>query len=359
MSRRALLLFAALGVIWGIPYLLIKVAVTEMTPATLVFLRCGIGAAVLLPLAAARGQLRPVVAHWRAVVAFAAAEVAVPFLALPTAERSLPSSVTGLLVAAVPLAGVPISRVFGRPQHLGRSGAAGMLVGLAGVGALVGFDLPPREATAALLIVPVVIGYALGPAIVDRYLAGVPSLGVIGCALTLDAVGYAPAGLVAWPAHLGAGPLAAAVVLGVVCTGTAFLVMFALIAEVGPVRETLVTYLNPAVAVVLGVSLLGEAFTWATGAGFVAILGGSWLVLRRPAPAGSIGPARPPGPAGPPGFALPGEPAPPAPAGAGRRLAPDPPSSAGDAQVAPAGEEPTLSKNSTISGASRRGEPCA
>ncbi len=314
VSRRALLLFAALGVIWGIPYLLIKVAVAEVAPATLVFLRCGIGAAVLLPLAAARGQLRPVLGHWRAVVAFAAAEVAVPFLALPTAERTLPSSVTGLLVAAVPLAGVPIARMFGRPQHLGRSGAVGMLVGLAGVGALVGFDLSPAEAAAALLLVPVVVGYALGPAIVDRYLAGVTTLGVIGCALALDAVGYAPAGLVLWPSHLGAGPLAAIVVLGVVCTGAAFLVMFALIAEVGPVRQTLVTYLNPAVAVALGVALLGEPFTWATGAGFVAILGGSWLVLRRPSPAGLVGSA---------------------------------------------GEEPTVSKNPTISGASWRGESCA
>lgn len=280
MSRRAVLLFAGLGVIWGIPYLLIKVAVAEIDPATLVFLRCGIGATILVPLAVARGQLRPVLSHWRAVLAFAVAEIAVPFLALPTAERSLPSSVTGLLVAAVPLAGVPIARVFGRPQHIGRSGTVGMLLGLAGVGALVGFDLSPNEVRAVGLLVPVVVGYALGPAIVDRHLSGVPSLGVIGSALTLDALGYAPAGLASWPAHLGAGPLAAAVVLGVVCTGAAFIVMFALIAEVGPVRETLVTYLNPAVAVVLGVFALGEPFGPATGIGFVLILGGCFLATR-------------------------------------------------------------------------------
>lgn len=348
MSRRAVLLFAGLGVIWGIPYLLIKVAVAEIDPATLVFLRCGIGATILVPLAVARGQLRPVLSHWRAVLAFAVAEIAVPFLALPTAERSLPSSVTGLLVAAVPLAGVPIARVFGRPQHIGRSGTVGMLLGLAGVGALVGFDLSPNEVRAVGLLVPVVVGYALGPAIVDRHLSGVPSLGVIGSALTLDALGYAPAGLASWPAHLGAGPLAAAVVLGVVCTGAAFIVMFALIAEVGPVRETLVTYLNPAVAVVLGVALLGERFTWATGVGFVAILGGSWLVLRRPAPAAPVGPAAPAAPGGPA--------APAGPAGAGVPL---PASGAAEVQELPAGEEPTRSKNPTISGASGRGESWA
>ncbi|MST33689.1 EamA family transporter [Acidimicrobiaceae bacterium USS-CC1] len=287
MSRRALLLFAALGVIWGIPYLLIKVAVRDVTPATLVFLRCGIGAAVLLPLAAARGELRPALRRWPAVVAFAAAEIAVPFLFLPSAERTLPSSVTGLLVAAVPLAGIPIAWAFRRPQHLGTSGVAGVLVGLAGVAALVGFDLPRAELSSAALLAFVVVGYALGPAIVGRFLAGVPSLGVIVCALTLTTAGYAPAGILQWPARLGAAPLAAVVVLGVACTGVAFLVMFALIAEVGPVRETLVTYLNPAVAVALGVGFLGEAFTWATGVGFCLILGGSWLVLRRPAPAAS------------------------------------------------------------------------
>ncbi len=338
MSRRALLLFAALGVIWGVPYLLIKVAITEIAPATLVFLRCAIAASLLLPLAAARGELRPALRRWPAVLAFAAAEVAVPFLLLPTAERSLPSSVTGLLVAAVPLAGIPIARLFGRPQHLGWSGVTGVLVGLAGVAVLVGFDLPRTQLGAASLMAGVVVGYALGPAIVARFLDGVPSLGVIALAMAFDATGYAPAGLVLWPARIGAGPVVAAVVLGVVCTGVAFLVMFALIAEVGPVRETLVTYLNPAVAVVLGVTFLGEAFTVATAAGFVLVLGGSWLVLRRPAlPPASAAPL------GPGGL--------PVPAAASR-------SWLASVQL-PAGEPRRASKNRTMSGASSRGESCA
>ena len=288
-----MLLFAALGVIWGVPYLLIKVAVREITPATLVFLRCGIGAAILLPVAAARHQLRPVLPHWRAVLAFAAAEVAVPFLCLPTAEKSLPSSITGLLVAAVPLAGIPIAWMLGRPPRLGPTGVAGMLLGFAGVGTLVGFDLSRSELGPAALMVLVVVGYALGPAIVGRWLSGVPSLGVIAASLTLNAAAYAPAGILQLRTHLGWAPLVAVVALGVVCTGLAFMVAFALIAEVGPVRQTLVTYLNPAVAVVLGVVFLGEAFTRATGAGFVMILGGSWLVLRRPGPSGRHGAAAP------------------------------------------------------------------
>jgi drug/metabolite transporter (DMT)-like permease len=293
VSRRAVLLFAALGVIWGVPYLLIKVAVREITPATLVFLRCGIGAAILLPIAAARRELRPVLPHWRAVLAFAAAEVAVPFLCLPTAEKSLPSSITGLLVAAVPLAGIPIAWMLGRPPRLGPTGVAGMLLGFAGVGTLVGFDLSSAELGPAALMVLVVVGYALGPAIVGRWLSGVPSLGVVAASLTLNATAYAPAGILQLRTHMGWTPLVAVATLGVVCTGLAFMVAFALIAEVGPVRQTLVTYLNPAVAVVLGVVFLGEAFTWATGAGFVMILGGSWLVLRRPGPSGRYGGAAP------------------------------------------------------------------
>ncbi len=288
-----MLLFAALGVIWGVPYLLIKVAVREITPATLVFLRCGIGAAILLPIAAARRELRPVLPHWRAVLAFAAAEVAVPFLCLPTAEKSLPSSITGLLVAAVPLAGIPIAWMLGRPPLLGPTGVAGMLLGFAGVGTLVGFDLSSAELGPAALMVLVVVGYALGPAIVGRWLSGVPSLGVVAASLTLNATAYAPAGILQLRTHMGWTPLVAVATLGVVCTGLAFMVAFALIAEVGPVRQTLVTYLNPAVAVVLGVVFLGEAFTWATGAGFVMILGGSWLVLRRPGPSGRYGGAAP------------------------------------------------------------------
>ncbi len=290
MTRRAGLLFAALGIIWGIPYLLIKLAVSEVAPVTLVFLRCAIGATVLVPIAAAHGQLRPALGYWRPVLAFAAAEIGVPFLLLPTAERTLPSSLTGLLVAAVPLASVPIAAVFGHSARLGARGGAGMALGLVGVGLLVGFDLPPSEAGATALLLPVVIGYALGPAIVDRYLTGVPRIGVVALALAIDATAYAPLGVLSWPSRLAAGPLLAVVALGVVCTGIAFVVMFALVAEVGPVRGTLVTYLNPAVAVLLGVVVLGEPFGWATVAGFVAVIGGSWLVLGRdPAPGAVTG----------------------------------------------------------------------
>src|SRR5215475_11974454 len=105
MSRRGWVLFITMGVIWGVPYLMIKVAVSEIEPATLVLARTLIGAALLAPLAAARGQLRSLLPHWRPLLAFAAVEMAVPWFLLTNAGRLLTSSLTGLLIAAVPLVG--------------------------------------------------------------------------------------------------------------------------------------------------------------------------------------------------------------------------------------------------------------
>src|SRR3954462_9288219 len=105
MTRRGVLLFAAMCVIWGVPYLMIRVAVRELAPVTLVFLRTGIAALLLTPVAAARHELRPLLAHWRPLLAYTAVEVAIPWLLLAHAETRLSSSLTGLLIAAVPLVG--------------------------------------------------------------------------------------------------------------------------------------------------------------------------------------------------------------------------------------------------------------
>src|SRR5256884_3115219 len=119
MSRRGLLLFAAMCVIWGIPYLLIRVAVGELSPATLVFFRTGIAALILLPVVFARGGLRPVRGRWIALLAFAAVEGAVPWLLLSSAEQHITSALAGLLIRAGPLAGGGIAPSLGHRQHPG------------------------------------------------------------------------------------------------------------------------------------------------------------------------------------------------------------------------------------------------
>jgi drug/metabolite transporter (DMT)-like permease len=300
MSRRGWVLFGAMCLIWGVPYLLIKVAVGELEPATLVLGRTGIGAVLLLPVALARGQVRPVLARWRPLLAFAAVEMAVPWLLLGVAEQRLSSSLTGLLLAGVPLVAAALARYGPKRERLGARRLVGLLVGIGGVAALVGFEVG-GNVVAILAVAVVVLGYATGPVILDRWLSGVPSLGVVSLALAACALAYLPAGIIQAPDHWPAGKVTWSVIgLAVLCTATAFLVFFALIAEVGPVRSTVITYVNPAVAVLLGVLVLDERFTVATGVGFVLILAGSVLATARGGAAGAAGPdlsAAPPEPA--------------------------------------------------------------
>ena|SRR5438128_5501403 len=281
MTRRGLALFAAMCVIWGIPYLLIRVAVRDLSPAMLVFARTGIGALLLLPIAAARGEIRPVLRRWFPLLVFAAVEIAVPWILLSSAETRLSSSLTGLLIAAVPLVGAFITRTTGARERLGATNAVGLAIGLVGVGAIVGLDLGGASGFPLLEIAGVAVGYAVGPIVLSRHLVGLPGLGVIALSLAVSAVVYAPIALLQVPAEApSAKVLASVVTLAVVCTAVAFVLFFALIGEVGPVRATVITYVNPAVAAILGVGLLGERFTTGMGVGFALVLLGSVLATR-------------------------------------------------------------------------------
>jgi drug/metabolite transporter (DMT)-like permease len=282
VSTRGWLLFGLMCVIWGIPYLLIRVAVRDLSPAVLVFARTGGAALLLLPIAAARRELAPVLRARVPVLAFALVEIAIPWVLLSSAERRISSSLSGLLIAAVPLVGALIARTTGARDRLGLTNTAGLLLGLGGVAALVGLDLGTLNAFALVEVAFVVAGYAIGPAILAKHLGGVPALGVIAVSLTLTAIVYAPIAAFSLPRRSPtAGELASVGVLIVVCTALAFLLFFALISEIGPVRATVITYVNPAVAVALGVGLLGEHFTAGMGVGFVLILAGSLLATRR------------------------------------------------------------------------------
>ena len=288
MPRRALLLFAAMSVIWGIPYLFIRVAVAEISPATLVFVRTAIAALILLPIALVRRDLRAALAHWRWVLAFAVAELVVPWIALFSAEQRVTSALAALLVAGVPIAGTLIAFLTGARHRFGRAGWAGLALGLVGVALIVGLDLEATDPLALAEMALVVVGYAIGPAILARRLAGVPSVGIMALALAACALVYLPLAVALWPATLpGPDTLGSVAILAVVCTALAFLRFPLLVAEVGPVRVTLITYVNPAVAALLGVLVLREPFTLAMGAGFVLVLLGSALATRAPAGPGS------------------------------------------------------------------------
>jgi drug/metabolite transporter (DMT)-like permease len=288
VSRRGWVLFVAMGVIWGVPYLLIKVAVDELAPSTLVLARTVLATALLLPIALARGRLGAVLVSWRPLVAFAVIEIMVPWLLLGVAEQQISSSLTGLLIASVPLVGAVLAVTTRLDDRLDGRRLAGLLLGFAGVAALVGFEVGGGDLGAVAALAVVAVCYATGPLILSRWLAHLPGLGVITASLALTALAYLPVGLAqapsSWP---GTDVVLAVVGLAVVCTAVAFLVFFALIAEVGPTRSTVITYVNPAVAVLLGVVVLDEAFTLATAVGFVLILAGSVLATRR-SPAAAV-----------------------------------------------------------------------
>ncbi len=282
MNRRGALLFAAMCVIWGIPYLMIRVAVRELAPVTLVFGRTAIAALLLTPFAVYRGDLRPLLRRWWPLLAYTAVEVALPWVLLARAETTLTSSLTGLLIAAVPLVGAVVVSLTGARERLGGRSWLGLLVGIAGVAAIVGLDVGQVSALALAQVACVAVCYAVGPIILSRSLGDVPALGVVAASLVITAIVYAPFAATHRPAAMPSAHVLESVLgLAVVCTALAFLLFFALIAEVGPVRATVITYVNPAVAAVVGVAVLGEHISVGMVLGFALVLMGSVLATGR------------------------------------------------------------------------------
>lgn len=280
MSKRGWLLFLAMGVIWGVPYLFIRVAVSTLDPVVVAFGRTLVGAMLLLPVAAHRGLLEPVLPHWRWLIVFTLVEISVPWLMLGHAETRLNSSTTGLLLAIVPLIAAIVVTKLGH-DRLDTRRMLGLGIGLAGVAALVGLDIDLSDLAAVGAVAICAVGYATGPIIIDRKLKGVPPLGVVAGSLLLAALLYAPFAWLKWPPHSTWPAWGSVATLGFVCTALAFILFFALIAEVGPARATVITYINPVVAIALGVALLNEPFTVGMAIGFPLVIAGSVLGTAR------------------------------------------------------------------------------
>ena len=277
MSRRGWTLFLLLGIAWGIPYLLIKVAVAEIPVPVLVFVRVTLGAAILLPLALRRPQRAGLAGHWGAMAVFATLEFILPWGLLSHAEIRISSSTAGLLMASIPILALVIRRLSGEREHIGGRRRLGLVAGFAGVLVLAGPDLA-GDGWAIAEVLLAAICYAAAAVIAARRLGNVPALPMTAACLSLASAAYLVPAMTAWPdAVPSLATIAAITVLAVFCTAIAFIGFFELIREVGVTRTVVVTYLNPAVAVAAGALVLSEPLTSTVLLAFALILGGSVL----------------------------------------------------------------------------------
>jgi drug/metabolite transporter (DMT)-like permease len=281
MTRRAWLAFAAMSVIWGVPYLLIRIAVRHgVTPGLLAFGRVALAAVVLLALAWRAGTLRTLRGHFTVLVCYAVAEIGIPFPMIALGEQRVASSLTAILISTVPLVAALLATRFDHSQRPTPIRAVGLIMGFAGVVALVGIDVAGKgsELLGAGAILMGAIGYAVGAMLVRLRFTTLDPRATMGASLAIAAVLLAPYAALDRPRTVpGAGALACVVVLGLLCTALAFVVYTVLIAEAGTSRATVITYINPLVAVALGVALLGEQLGPGAIAGMLLILAGSWL----------------------------------------------------------------------------------
>jgi drug/metabolite transporter (DMT)-like permease len=281
MTRRAWVAFAAMSVIWGIPYLLIRIAVRHgVTPGLLAFGRVALAAVVLLALAWRAGSLPTLRGHWGVMLFYAVAEIVVPFSLIAFGEQHVSSSLTAILVSTVPLFAALIAVRFNRAERPTPVRVVGLVAGFGGVVALVGIDVAgsSSELLGAAAILVSAFGYAVGATLVKLRLTALDPRATMGASLAMAAVLLAPYAALDRPRAVpGAGAIACVVVLGLVCTALAFVVYTILIGEAGTTRATVITYVNPVVAVGLGVSLLGEQLGPGAIAGLLLILAGSWL----------------------------------------------------------------------------------
>jgi drug/metabolite transporter (DMT)-like permease len=275
--------FAALGIIWGLPYFFIKVAGQELSPVILAFSRVSLATLILLPVAWHRGALRSLGKHKAAICAFGLVEFAIPFSMISLGERWISSSVTGILIAMVPMSIALIQRFFGIRESLGAWRIAGLAIGFFGVAALLGTgSISGSSGWAGVgCMLLATICYAVGPLIIQRHLHGLDSIGPLASSLLIASIVLFVPAVIELPAELpSAAALVSIAILGLLCTAVAMLLMFYLVRHAGASRASVITYINPVVATLLGVLVLHEHLGIGGFIAFALILLGSWLATR-------------------------------------------------------------------------------
>ena len=288
MSRRALFLFLVAGTAWGLPYLFIRLAVPYFSTPSVIFSRVVIGALVLIPIAVYRKSLMPAIKAWPWVLAYAALEMIGPWFLITESERVINSGLAGLLVATVPFFGLIIGFFYLGDKSLAHKNTlAGLVIGFSGVLLLVGIDAFNGHVSLPHvgMVVLAALGYSIAPVVANQKMPNVSGVAINGLAMAMVAVFYAIPALSALPKELAANPpidaWASLLGLGVICSALAFVAFFRLTREIDVARASLVTYMNMAVAVFLGIILLAEPITAGILIGFPLVVVGSILATRK------------------------------------------------------------------------------
>ena len=282
MNRRGFVFFLANSLIWGVPFWLTKVLLTQFSASTIVFLRAGIAALLLVPVTWRSGALRRAIGEWRWVLVFALAQIAIPWWLTGTAQKHLDSSFTGLLMTAIPVIGLFYAFVAKETSAFSVRGSAGLVIGIIGVFILIGLDAfeTRLNVISVLLVLLATAGFAYAPRVVARHLQSVPSLGAVSLTMLITSAIWVVPGIHDWPkAPLRISVIFSAAVIGVICTALAFWIFFELIREVGPTKTTYLAFTNPMVAVAVGVIIVHEPLTLGIVCSFPLIVVGTYLAI--------------------------------------------------------------------------------
>jgi drug/metabolite transporter (DMT)-like permease len=285
LSRRSLTLFLFVGFLWGIPYMFMKVAVDTFSPSVIVFGRVIIGAAILIPIALKQGTVREILKGWKYVLPYACAEMIGPWYLISSAEAEISSGLAGLLVATVPIWATVFASINGDKTVWHNTRLFGLVFGFAGLVALVGIESitgnSSIKAISMVLVASILYAYAVN--MITAKLPGVSGIALNGVAMGIAAVFFAPFAIKQWPSSaIPTNAVWSIIGLGVLCTALAFVLFFIVMTDIGPARASLVTYINTAFAVVLGVLILSEPLTLGIMVGLPMVLVGSYFASRKP-----------------------------------------------------------------------------
>ena len=283
MTRKSLFHFILVGILWGVPYLLMKVAVVDFPPAVVVAGRTLIGAMILIPIALYRKSFKGAVIGFKFVALYALLEMIGPWILITTAEQKIDSGLAAILVSTVPIFATIITSLRGDHSVWQFKRVFGIVIGFIGLIAVVGIEslFGTSDPKSIAMVVLAALGYAYAVIMVTSNLPLVDGIAINGLAMAITTIFWTPFAIVQWPSQISLNSLLSLLALGVFSTALAFIYFFRLMDEIGPARSSLVTYLSTAVAVILGVIILREPLTVGILVGLPFVLIGSYLASRK------------------------------------------------------------------------------